>query len=1135
MRQGFATRHSGGRRVHRSNCRPLLLESLEDRALLAAQLVATSFAPEEILIGLEGETRLTLTKDPAAKALQVAAARFQPLGLSRGEVIFNSGVNSAAQRLVTRWKLPAGKDVAALAGDLAKLPGVKYAEPNYIWTTAAITPNDPRFGDLWGLNNIGQSSGTADADIDAPQAWDITTGSSAVVVGIIDTGVDYNHPDLAANIWTNPGEIANGIDDDNNGYIDDLHGINAITGSGNPLDDNNHGTHVAGTIGAVGNNGVGVAGVNHHVSIIAAKFLSADGSGTTADAIECFNYLNSLKTRTENPVNVVVSNNSWGGGGFSLALFDAMKGPAGMAPILHAVAAGNSNTNNDASPSYPSSYDLPNIISVAASDRTDKLASFSSFGATSVDLAAPGVSILSTTPSNTYSTFNGTSMATPHVAGAAALIASAYPNMSASELKQALLDGTDPIGAIGTNSARPTLTEGRLNVYQSLLNLQESDGDPLAPDDVTPPAAITNLAALASGISSLNLTWTATGDDGLVGAARQYDLRYSTSPLTEANWSLATKAVGEPIPLAAGQAETFRIQGLANSTQYYVGVKARDNVGQESLLSNILIASTAAGTTIRSDGFESGLSQWTPQSPWGTSTASKHLGNASATDSPSGNYNNNTNSSLTSTPINLTNFKETQLSFWHRYSLEQNYDFGRVEVSINGGASWTTLASYTGTLSSFQKVVLDLSAYDSKPSLLVRFRLQSDYSIRADGWYVDDFEIVGVAGPGISVTPTTGLITTESGGQATFSVVLLGGPPTADVVVPLSSTNTLEGTLSAANLTFTPADWNVPKTVTITGVNDTVFDGDVAYTVVTGPATSADSRFAGINPPDVAVTNRDNELPPTKFYVVDDGAVNKTFEYGASGAAIENYNVSSGNATPRGAASTAAGDKLWVVDANKTVYVYNTSGGLLGSWTAGSLPANANVQGVATNGADVWIVDAQGDRVYRYTGAATRLTGAQNAATNFLLNASNRDPSDLVTDGSSLWVLNNTSSTDKVFKYNLAGTLLGSWTITGASTSPTGITLDPSSVSHLWIVDSNTDRIYQFNAAASRTSGSQSPSTSFPLSSTNTNPQGLADPPATFSQHAISNLKSAIPASHDLALLSLLHDLDSYFSSKRRR
>ena len=235
----------------------------------------------------------------------------------------------------------------------------------------------------------------------------------------------------------------------------------------------------------------------------------------------------------------------------------------------------------------------------------------------------------------------------------------------------------------------------------------------------------------------------------------------------------------------------------------------------------------------------------------------------------------------------------------------------------------------------------------------------------------------------------------------------------------------------------------------------------------------------------------------TKFYVVNDATQNLTYEYNASGMSVESYSLNSGNTAPRGAASTIAGDKTWVVDANRKVYVYNTSGGLLGSWTAGTLASNATVEGIATNGTDVWIVDAKSDKVYKYTGAATRLSGSQNAASSFSLNSGNTSPKDIVTDGVNLWVVND-STTDKVFKYTAAGSLVGSWTITTAgATSPTGITIDPTNVSNIWIVDSGTDRVYQYNAAATFANGSShAADVAFALAAGNTNPQGIADPPA---------------------------------------
>jgi hypothetical protein len=358
-----------------------------------------------------------------------------------------------------------------------------------------------------------------------------------------------------------------------------------------------------------------------------------------------------------------------------------------------------------------------------------------------------------------------------------------------------------------------------------------------------------------------------------------------------------------------------------------------------------------------------------------------------------------------------------------------------------------------------------------------------------------DLYVLKLKTPGFQVTPTTGLVTNEAGTTATFAVSLQA-PPTADVLVPIHPSNTSEGAVSTSELTFTPGNWNLPQVVTVTGVDDSIVDGDAGFTIVLGPAVSSDATYNGLDPHDVSATNLDNEVPPTKFYVVDDGSNNRSYEYGTTGTAIENNVLHSGNTAPRGAASTSAGDKVWVVDANRTVYVYNTSGGLLGSWSAGSLASNATVEGIATNGTDVWIVDARSDKVFKYTGAASRTSGSQNAASSFNLNSGNTSPKDIVTDGTHLWVVND-SSINRVFKYTTAGSSVGNWTISGANTTPTGIAIDPANVSDIWIVDSGTDRVYQYTGAASRTSGSQSAAATFPLASGNTNPQGIADPPAT--------------------------------------
>jgi serine protease len=373
---------------------------------------------------------------------------------------------------MAQFKLDNNISVKDALAKLRKNSAVLYAEPDYI-VHASVTPDDSSFSDLWGMNNTGQSGGVVDADIDAPEAWDISTGSHDVIIGVIDTGVDHTHPDLMANIWTNPAEIAgDGIDNDGNGFIDDMHGINAITSAGDPMDDQGHGSHVSGTIGAAGNNGLGVVGVNHNVSIIGCKFLSASGSGSLSDALTCIDYFVDLKN---NGINVRATNNSWGGGGFSQALSDAITSSE-ESNILFVAAAGNDAYDNDAQASYPSGYPQDSVLSVASTTRTDSMSSFSQWGLTTVDLGAPGSDILSTVPGGGYASYSGTSMATPHVTGAAALAWSVNPELSAIEMKELLMSSGDDNAAL----AGKTASGKRLNVNNALNDADPTPGFTLA-------------------------------------------------------------------------------------------------------------------------------------------------------------------------------------------------------------------------------------------------------------------------------------------------------------------------------------------------------------------------------------------------------------------------------------------------------------------------------------------------------------------------------------------------------------------------------------------------------------------------------------------------------------------------------
>lgn len=324
-----------------------------------------------------------------------------------------------------------------------------------------ITPNDPMFKDQWALSNSGQNGGKAKADLRALEAWVKTQGSKDVVVAVLDSGVDYTHPDLAANMWVRPDSVPQ-YRDANLGSFNDLHGFNAVDNQSDPMDDNGHGTHCAGIIGAEGNNDEGIAGINWNVQIMPLKFMGRGGFGTTKDAIEAINY---AIDRKRAGVNVKVINASWGSVSYSKALEDAIRA-AGEEGILFVAAAGNSSSSNDKRPHYPSNYKLPNVISVAALDRNDELASFSNYGANSVHIAAPGKDILSTWLKDSYREASGTSMATPYVAGVAALILSNDSSVTAEKLRERILQSVDKLDTLSGKIE----TAGRLNAAKALEN-----------------------------------------------------------------------------------------------------------------------------------------------------------------------------------------------------------------------------------------------------------------------------------------------------------------------------------------------------------------------------------------------------------------------------------------------------------------------------------------------------------------------------------------------------------------------------------------------------------------------------------------------------------------------------------------
>lgn len=466
---------------------------------------------------------------------------------------------------------------------LARLRGradVEYAEPNFIIEIGAH-PNDQYFGQLWGLENTGQPinffPGVAGADIDAVRAWDLTVGSTTHVVAVIDTGIDYNHPDLAANMWSAPSAFTVTVAGSPITCAAGTHGFNAITRTCNPMDDHHHGTHVAGTIGAVGGNGLGVTGVNWTTRLMGIKFVDSTGSGTMADAIAAIEFAIAAKQAfaSTGAADIRVLSNSWGGPDFSQALLDQVIA-ADAAGMLFVAGSGNDAFNNDFLPKYPASFDVPNVISVAATSNTDDLAWFSNYGAESVDLAAPGVDIYSTVTGGGYGYSSGTSMATPHVSGAAALVLSSC-DLDTPALKETLLGTAETLPSL----TGATVTGGRLQVHSAVRAC------------LLPPDTPANLTARPAD-GEIMLAWQAA-----LGAMR-YNVKRSLTPggpyVTIAADVIGAQYVDEP---------------LVNGTRYYYVVSAENNLGESgdsneaSAVPNIppdLVVSSLTGPSVAGAG-----------------------------------------------------------------------------------------------------------------------------------------------------------------------------------------------------------------------------------------------------------------------------------------------------------------------------------------------------------------------------------------------------------------------------------------------------------------------------------------------------------------------------------------------------
>lgn len=668
------------------------------------ELTQVEYVPDELILGVEG---------PELSTSQALQARL-------GGVVVESFAASEEHPQIVRVKLPPEADLAKAMAAARELPGVAYAEPNQVVRLQSFdepteaqqeppkdeVPNDLK-RELWGLDNKDNPG----ADISAREAWQVTTGSrQGPLIAILDSGADYNHPDLKANIAVNTAEKADGRDTDGNGVVDDIFGFNAFEGHGDPMDGMGHGTHVTGTIAAVGNNGEGSVGVNWEAQVLPVKIFHDRGLTTTDAILRGISYAQSR--------GAVITSNSWGGPSYSQAIHDAFAAN----PALHIAAAGNDSKNTDEKASFPANYDLPNMISVGASNRQDAPSWFTNHGRKTVDLFAPGEEIYSTLPGGGYGSKSGTSMATPHVTGVAGLVMEEYPELTTAELKDRLLYSTDPTESVSSLS----VTGGRLNAAQALSN------------DQVAPAAPNDFLATQTHPRGARFSWTNTGDDGWRhGPATGFEVRVSEQPITADNWDAAT-----PLSTPRGQAVGDHVHAYyqqdprSNETRIYAGFQALDEAGNRSELLTSQ-ADLPASPIVFRDGFDGQETSFRGDNRW---KRVEVPGRGQVWSSRSKVENEDTFSTILSPKIDLSRTEDSFLRFESRQDFSWSNNVF-VELSEDGSDEWTRLDDLNDK-GEWREREYDLSAYDGK-KIQIRIRSENLGAKEGDGMMLDNFEVLG--------------------------------------------------------------------------------------------------------------------------------------------------------------------------------------------------------------------------------------------------------------------------------------------------------------------------------------------------------------------------------------------------------
>ena len=686
-------------------------------------------AEYEYLEQVPGELLVGLKELPSHTSLENLASEYG------AKVLDNLDFGSSGSML--RLKMPVAIGTMEAAAAMLSDDRVSFAEPNVIYTaeelfgensasepTSSMTDNRDAPDDmdhrLWGLHNKGQTDGTPGADVGALEAWKTTKGDggdSGPLIAVIDTGIDYNHPDLAANMWKNPNEIpGDGIDNDNNGVVDDVFGYNAADDHGDPMDRHSHGTHCAGTIGAVGHNGQGITGVMQDAKIMAVKILAGNNKSTTFSIARGIEYAKKM--------GADVTSNSWG----TLGKSQAIRGAFEATPALHVVAAGNSSANNDnRGGPYPANFELDNILSVAATDHNDEKAEFSNYGKFKVDVSAPGKDIFSTVPGGEYDFMSGTSMAAPHVTGGAGLILSEFPDLTPTQVKDRLIYGSEQVSSLNNDS----VSDGRVDFATSLSVDSVAPGEPndFGVHSVTSRGA--------------NLTWTSVGDDKWgSGAAQRVEIRRSGNLITAESFdALEVETVGGAREV--GELGNFGFTQAPTTTgeTIHFAMRSVDEVGNKSDIRTTTVQIPAAVETFVHD-FNDGKAEGFVATGDFQIHSWKGKGMVFGTKPPN-NPGATLRSTLTTPEIDLSDKEGAYLRMKTRANLDGRGDGttrggGYLKISDDGGETWSQLHKY-GLFQPWRAQEFDLTAYDGK-KIRLQFEVVTYPGSRAKGFSVDDLQ-----------------------------------------------------------------------------------------------------------------------------------------------------------------------------------------------------------------------------------------------------------------------------------------------------------------------------------------------------------------------------------------------------------